>query len=113
MTYTVEAMSDASIDRQNGARYLRPALLLNAIGVLYFSQPVVNRANPFAWDVLLLSGFATLIVGLLLAGSSKSRFERTMDRLSRRGVLDRVDDVKKTMERRANRWKHSVATIAA
>jgi hypothetical protein len=113
MTYTVEAMSDASIDRQNGARYLRPALLLNAIGVLYFSQPVVNRANPFAWDVLLLSGFATLIVGLLLAGSSKSRFERTMDRLSRRGVLDRVDDVKKTMERRANRWKHSVAAIAA
>jgi len=98
---------------QSLARYLPLALVLSAIGVLYSSQPVVNRTNPFAWDISRLSGFATLIVGLLLAGKSKNRFERTMDRLARRGVLERVDEVKKTMERRADRWKHSVAAIAA
>src|SRR2546423_11875684 len=99
---------------QSLARYLPLALVLSAIGVLYSSQPaVVNRTNPFAWDISRLSRFATLIVGLLLAGKSKNRFERTMDRLARRGVLDRVDEVKKTMERRADRWKQSVAAIAA
>jgi hypothetical protein len=118
------ATPDASMDRlarpstrattsQGLAHYLPLALVLSAIGVLYSSQPVDNRTNPFAWDVSRLSGFATLIVGLLLAGKSKNRFERTMDRLARRGVLDRVDEVKKTMERRADRWKHSVAAVAA
>lgn len=95
------------------ARYLRPALVISATVVLYFSQPPGNRTNPFAWDVMLLSGFATLIVGLLLAGASKGRFELTLDRLARRGVLDRAGDVKKIMEQRVTRWKHGVATVAA
>jgi hypothetical protein len=116
-------MSEASIARlerpsmttatlQSRARYLRPAMVLSAIAVLYYSRPVVNRANLFAWDLSLLSGFATLIVGLLLADQSKDRFERAMDRLARRGVLEGVDEIKKTMERRSRRWKHSVAAIA-
>jgi hypothetical protein len=77
----------------------RPRLTENVVGVLDCEwdcayperDALANRRNVFAWGMLLLSGFATLLVGLALARNSRRRLERMLDRLVHRGVLITVD----------------------
>jgi hypothetical protein len=81
--------------------------------LIFGAMPAKNRSDPFAWDLLLLSGFATFLAGLLMTGSSKENFETMLERLGRRGVISDVDGVKDAMEQMAARWTRVVATGVA
>ena len=47
---------------------------------------------PRHWDVMLISGWAVFIVGLLMVRDLPARFEIMLDRLTRRGVIQWNDD---------------------
>lgn len=89
------------------------ALVGSAIVLLFEAIPPDKFRNPFSWDLLLLTGFATLIVGLLLAGTSRERFERMLDRLARRGVIPDAEPVKTEMEDQAQHWIQRVAACVS
>jgi hypothetical protein len=71
---------------------------------------------PSKWDVLLISGWCTFILGLLLVRSVPARFERMLERLLRRGVL-RVDTqdrgLKRAMELKTRLWGRVGAGVVA
>lgn len=60
------------------------------------------------WDFLLLSGLATLAIGLALAETIPGRLRRTLDRLRDRGAIDASDELldrlTKALRRRARVW---------
>ena len=82
---------------------------LSAILLIFGAMPAKNRSDPFAWDLLLLSGFATFLAGLLATRSSKEKFETMLDRLGRRGVISGIDGVKNAIDQMAARWTRVVA----
>src|SRR5690348_13098482 len=98
---------------ENGKRATEILAALSAVILIFGAMPGTNRSNPFAWDLLLLSGFATFLTGLLATRSSKENFETMLDRLGRRGVISEIDRVKTDMEQMAERWTQSVATGVA
>ena len=85
----------------------------SAIVLLIEAIPPEKLGKPFSWDLLLLTGFATLIAGLLLAGTSRERFERMLDRLARRGVIPDAEAVKSGMEKQAQQWMQRVAACVS
>ena len=91
-------------------------LIVSAVLLVPYAMPFVDRRNVFAWDMLLLSGFATLAVGLVLARSGPRRLERMLDRLVRRGVLITVEplsDIKTDLEQKTRVWRTAGAVIVA
>src|SRR5689334_19516546 len=92
------------ISSNQARRALQIFASLSAVTLIFVAMPAKNRSNPFAWDLLLLSGFATFLAGLLATGSSKENFETMLNRLGRRGVLSEIDKVKTDMEQMAGRW---------
>jgi hypothetical protein len=78
-------------------------LIVSAVLLVPYAMPFVDRRNVFAWDILLLSGFATLALGLVLARSGPPRLERMLDRLVRRGVLITIEplsDIKTDLKKK-------------
>lgn len=91
-------------------------LIVSAVPLVRNAMPFVDRRNVFAWDMLLLSGFATLAVGLVLARSGPRRLERMLERLVRRGVLITVEplsDIKTDLEQKTRVWRTAGAVIVA
>jgi hypothetical protein len=97
------------ISSDHGRRTLKILAALSAVILIFGAMPAQNRSNPFAWDLLLLSGFATFLAGLLATGSSKENFENMLDRLGRRGVISDIGTIKNDMEQMAERWMHAIA----
>jgi hypothetical protein len=97
----------------HGGLTIKILAALSAVILIFVAAPAKERSNPFAWDLLLLSGFATFLAGLLATRSSKDKFETMLDRLGRRGVISEIDRVKTDMEQMAERWTQSVATGVA
>lgn len=73
--------------------------------------------DPADWDVLLISGVAAFIVGLLLVQSIPSKLEKSLDRLVNRGAFEitakKLDIFKRLLDTRVNIWARSVGLIAA
>ena len=72
------------------ARFLRRPFLYYFVGILWVlinGMPWGEWHGAMSVDWMLLSGFSTLIVALVLADTSRPRVERMLDRLDRRGVL--------------------------
>lgn len=69
------------------------------------------------WDVLLLSAWATVAIGLAIAQTLPSRLERTLVRLGDRGALEvseaRLGDVFATLRGRAATWGWYVGAVVA
>ena len=101
------------ISSDQARRALRVFAALSAATLLLAAMPAKNRSNPLAWDLLLLSGFATFLAGLLATRSSKENFETMLNRLGRRGVISEIDKVKNAMEQMAEGWTHVVAAGVA
>jgi hypothetical protein len=108
-----EQQSALPIARGTGRKALKLFAASSMLLVVVAAMPTRNRSNPFAWDILLLSGFTTFLLGLLATGSSKKRFEAMLDRLGRRGTITGIEKLKDHMEQRAERWMHWIATAVS
>jgi hypothetical protein len=67
-------------------------------------------------DVLQLSGWLMLLIGLELAGRAPARLRLTLTRLSARGVLspaERVEEIKQDLERVGHGWTVASAVCVA
>jgi len=104
---------ESLMQADHARRFTRVLIALSIVLVIFGAMPAKDQSNPFAWDLLLLSGFATFLAGLLATQSSKKRFETMLDRLRRRGVISGIDDVKNAMEQMAARSTHVVAAGVA
>jgi hypothetical protein len=72
------------------ARFLRRPFVYYYVGIVWVlinGLPWGDWHGAMSVDWMLLSGFSTLILALVLAGTSRPRVERMLDRLDRRGVL--------------------------
>jgi len=101
---------------RDSPKTLYVSLIVSAIVLIPNAMPSADRRNVFAWDMLLLSGFATLVAGLALARNSRRRLERMLDRLVHRGALTTVGplaDMKAELEQNARVWKNAGAAIVA
>ncbi|MDQ1470751.1 MAG: hypothetical protein QOJ99_2231 [Bryobacterales bacterium] len=105
--------AESLIPSDHGKRATEVLVALSAVLLIFGAMPAKNRSNPFAWDLLLLSGFATFLAGLLATGSSKENFESMLDRLGRRGVISEIDRVKNAMDQIAARLTRVIASGVA
>jgi len=100
-----------------GLRIQNIAIGLSAIVVLRGARPSRDILDPFAWDVLLLSGVAMLAVGLVFSNTGSARLHVTLDRLSKRGSLlaapDRLAAIKTGIEGRAGPWIQAGGIVTA
>ena len=97
----------------HGKKATEVFIVLSAALLIFGAMPAKDRSNPFAWDLLVLSGFATFLAGLAATRSTKERFESMLDRLGRRGVISEIDRVKNAMDQMVVRWTRVIATGVA
>lgn len=98
-------MGKRAIDVVEGLTWVPFAVLLLPLG----GYQVSKHGDEFGqWDSLLLSGLATLAIGLALAETIPGRLERTLYRLRDRGALDASDELldrlASTLQRRSRVW---------
>ena len=101
---------------RDSPKTLPVSLVVSAIVLILGAMPAVNRCNVFAWDMLLLSGFVTFIVGIALARSGQRRLEKMLDRLVHRGTLSTVEplaDIKNYLEQKARWWQIRGGVVVA
>ena len=103
----------------NGSLFARAerALVLVVAGLLavfLVANCIALGLQPLKWDVLLISGWITFLVGLIAVQSVPRRFEAVVSRLIRRGVLDAGEGpaLGTAMEARAHRWGLAGAAAA-
>ena len=97
-------------------------MVASAFLLLVFSsyQLIEHGTRLAAWDWLLVSGFALLVLGVLLSANLPRKLAETLARLSDRGVLtmtseDGLRRLKMRLEARTHRWATRsglVATLA-
>ena len=101
---------------RDSPKTLPVSLVVSAIVLILGAMPSVNRGNVFAWDMLLLSGFVTFIVGIALARSGQRRLEKMLDRLVHRGTLSTVEplaDIKNYLEQKVRWWQIRGGVVVA
>lgn len=107
-----------------GRRCERYTLILLSLFFISYCLWEIRRvgANLGNLDAMLLSGIATFIFGLWLARSLPGRLQKTLVRLTHRCALVasedqtsevKLDDLRKTLERRADSWSRVVALVLA
>jgi hypothetical protein len=89
----------------------QPQLVASALLLLFFGayQFYANGTRVTAWDWLLVSGFALLVLGVALSITLPGKLVETLARLSNRGVLtatseDELRKLKMRLETRTSRW---------
>lgn len=87
--------------------------LASAALTIFGAMPSQNRTNFFSWDVLLLSGFAALLLGLAATESTSTRFETMLERLARRGSLAGIEKLKIRMEELTTQWTRWIALLVS
>ena len=97
-------------------RYVIYALWL-FLALLPFHEYYQNKFDYTQWDLLLITGVATFILGLNLVASLRGHFDSTLDRLLVRRIF-RIDKEAKTqfidrLEKHAQDWSRRGGIIAA
>lgn len=83
-------------------------LLWSTLPVLYLQQIELHRLHPQGWDVLLISAWPVVLIGLALVASTPERLHQALQRPRDRDVLsesvEASDGVERELERIAHRW---------
>jgi len=102
----VALMPDRAPDRHWAA--IARWLLWSTLPVLYLQQLGLQRLHLPGWDVLFLSAWPVVVIGLALVASTPERLHQALQRLRDRDVLPESVEagagVERELERIAHRW---------
>ena len=101
-----ESIAKGAVESRWQRRCFYLFILLSLIGVVLSAIPEGKARDPLAWDLLMVSGFLTLVAGIFVARDARPKMEGSLSRLTDRGLLEvpgnEVKELEAKLEERAS-----------